>query len=170
MTDARGATDAGGRMDRVPERMPPFGAELSSPYITLHAVLVRDGKAHFDDDAVHGTSDVEAGIRWVDDPGLLETPERWRVVWVAATHEPDGTRSYTGLAVDEILVERRRGIGYREDRRRARRRDAATRGEVELDGLSAADRVAVRRALIYRDPDAWDRASEALVRALEPVA
>lgn len=168
MTDAGRAADAEGRMDRMPERLPFLGDELPATYITLHAVLVRDGKAHFDDEAVHGTSDVEAGIRWVDDPDLLESPERWRVIWVAATREADGTRAYSGLAADELLIDRRRGIGYRENRRRIRSRDAATRGEIHLDGLSHADRAAVRQALIYRDPDAWDHASEELVRALQP--
>lgn len=64
------------RMERVPERVPTFGEEADG-HISLHAVRVSDGKAHFE----------QSG----DSAGLL--------VWVAVTHAADGARAYTGLAV-----------------------------------------------------------------------
>jgi hypothetical protein len=156
------------RIERLPERLPLFGDELPQAHVSLHALRVRDGEAWFDDEAIHGLSAVMAGIRWVDSLQKLASPERWQIVWVAVDHGIEGGRAYTGLAADEFWIDRSARLGYRDVARHAERMDAAMRGRILLATLDATAREAVRRALLMRDPDAWDRAPEAVHRALRP--
>jgi hypothetical protein len=156
------------RIDRLPERLPLFGDELPQAHVSLHTLLVRDGDAWFDDEAIQGRGADMAGIRWVDSLETLVSPERWQVVWVAVDHGVEGGRAYSGLAADELWIDRSARLGYRDAARHAERMDAAMRGRILPATLDATAREAVRRALLMRDPDAWDRAPEAVQRALRP--
>lgn len=147
-------TAVGVERDRIP------------PHVSLHAVLVRDGEAHFDDRILHDQSGVQAGVKWTASRDELEEPERWGVVWVGVTHEADGTRAYAGLVADEFWIDVRNHKGYRDAERQERNKAAALQGRLELGGLSATEREAVRQALILQDPDAWDRAPLEVQRAL----
>lgn len=161
-------TEDVGRLDRPQERLPLFGDELPEAHISLHAVLLHGGQGWFDDEGAHGFSFTDAGIQWTSSVEELEEPECWTVVWVAVTHSPDGTRAYTGLAADRFWFDRRSRKGVRYRNQDAVLMNSAVSGRILLDELPAADRETLRHTLLMRDPDAWDRASDAVRRALHP--
>jgi hypothetical protein len=153
----------------------PFPAEtlahpaspIAEPRMTLHAVMVRDAEARFDDEAIYGRSAVESGIEWVgrdpdpEDEGL----ERWGVVWIAVRHEPDGTRAYTGVTAARLWVDPIARKGYKDSGHHTARLDAARQGRVELEPLGREEKEAGRQAMLRQDPDAWDQAHEAVLEA-----
>lgn len=92
--------------------------------------------------SVHALRIDGAGAHFEDDGGVAGDGER---IWVAVAHRPGGRRGYSGLATDP---------------------DAALSGAIDTAGLDEHARRGLRRALLDRDPDAWDDAAEALRRAL----
>ncbi|HEY8484576.1 MAG TPA: YwhD family protein [Longimicrobiales bacterium] len=152
-------------IEGVPEDLRVQAAPAPATRVSLHAVLVRDGEAHFDDGALHGRSLVEAGIEWVGSKEELEAPERWGVVWVAVTHDAGGSRAYSGLVANELWVDPLARRGFKDLARHVNGMDEATNGRVDLGALRPGEREALRRALVAEDPEAWDRASLAVVQA-----
>jgi hypothetical protein len=154
-------------MDDVPARTPTdAGPPGDGGHITVHGVLVRGSDAHFDQDALQGVSAVEAGAVTVGDAGELERPERWWLVWLAVSHEADGRRGYRGAAAAELVVDVMRKQSFRDRPAHAAALNAALRGEVALEPMTAEERAALRLALVREDPDAWDAASSRLLAAL----
>jgi hypothetical protein len=153
-------------VDGVPDSLPrDAGMNVPGARISMHAVLVGEGGARFDDAALRGGGIAGDGLAWCDSPSALEAPARWLLVWVAVTHEPDGSRAYSGLSAEEFWVDAEGRRGYRAPGRGAHR-DVALRGGVAVDGLDADQRAALRSALLAEDADAWDRASAAVLDAL----
>lgn len=131
-----------------------FGMNLASAIggeefmgITLTAVVIDGDYAFFDAGALHGRSQAQQGIQF--SRNTEDVPEGKRVAMVflgVRDKEPESAR-YEGMIACALLIDRAAGVGWRDLTQEAMAMRRVLDGTVNLDGLTGAERVALRRAL-----------------------
>lgn len=133
----------------------------------LASVVIDGAHAEVDPGALHGRSRVEAGVRWVGSPDEVPAGRVYWVAWVTAGRREDGQRGYKGLTVSRMLIDRQAGVGHKHLAQHVNAIRAAMEGQVDLDGLPAEGRRALRILLAERAPALWEHARPQVRRALE---
>lgn len=131
-----------------------FGMNLASAIggeefmgITLTAVVIDGDQAFFDAGALHGRSRAQQGIRFSRDKA--DVPDGGRVAMIflgVRDTEPESAR-YEGMIACTLLIDRAAGVGWRDLTQEAMAMRRLLDGTVHLEGLTAGERSALRRAL-----------------------
>ena len=142
--------------------------EVMAPGTLVTALIVSpDGTARSDQGALHGRSGLERSVRLVTARAELGRAERFRLVWVAV--ELDASNAplrYKGLTACDLWVDRAGGLGYKSLAEHVNRMSEAMRGGLNLGGLEATARAAIRTQLVALGSEVWERSGQPLKEAL----
>lgn len=131
-----------------------FGMNLASAIggeefmgITLTAVVIDGDRAFFDAGALHGRSQAQQGIRFSRDKADVPDGQRVAMIFLGVRDTEPETARYEGMIACMLLIDRAAGIGWRDLTQEAMAMRRVLDGTVNLDGLTAGERIALRRAL-----------------------
>ena len=154
-----------------------FGMNLASAIggeefmgITLTAVVVDSDYAFFDAGALHGRSQAQQGITFSRDRADVPDGQRVAMIFLGVRDTEPETARYEGMIACTLLIDRAAGKGWRDLTQEAMAMRRVLDGAVDLDGLTAGERIALQRALeepldgaLWRNTDA---ARQAAVRGV----
>ncbi len=131
-----------------------FGMNLASAIggeefmgITLTAVVVDGDDAFFDAGALHGRSQAQQGIQFSRDKADVPDGQRVAMVFLGVRDKEPETARYEGMIACALLIDRAAGMGWRDLTQEAMAMRRVLDGTVQLDGLTAGERIALERAL-----------------------
>jgi hypothetical protein len=131
-----------------------FGMNLASAIggeefmgITLTAVVVDGDHAFFDAGALHGRSQAQQGIQFSRDTADVPNGQRVVMIFLGVRDAEPETAHYEGMIACMLLIDRAAGRGWRDLTQEAMAMRRVLDGTVNLDGLTAGERVALQRAL-----------------------
>ncbi|MCA1666370.1 MAG: YwhD family protein [Thermomicrobia bacterium] len=131
-----------------------FGMNLASAIggeefmgITLTAVVVDGDHAFFDAGALHGRSQAQQGIQFSRDKADVPEGQRVAMVFLGVRDTEPETAHYEGMIVCMLLIDRAAGTGWRDLTQEAMAMRRVLDGTVQLDDLTAGERIALQRAL-----------------------
>lgn len=131
-----------------------FGMNLASAIggeefmgITLTAVVIDGDNAFFDAGALHGRSQAQQGIRFSRDTADVPDGKHVAMVFLGVRDKEPATARYEGMIACSLLIDRAAGVGWRDLTQEAMAMRRVLDGAVNLDSLTQAERVALRRAL-----------------------
>ncbi len=145
-----------------------FGMNLASAIggeefmgIMLTAVVIDGDYAFFDAGALHGRSQAQQGIQFSRDKADVPDGRRVAMVFLGVRDKEPETAHYEGMIACALLIDRAAGTGWRDLTQEAMAMRRVLDGTVTLDGLTAGERIALRRALeeplggaLWRNTDA----------------
>ncbi len=131
-----------------------FGMNLASAIggeefmgITLTAVVIDGDYAFFDAGALHGRSQAQQGIQFSRDPADVPEGRRVAMVFLGVRDKEPETAHYEGMIACALLIDSTAKVGWRDLTQEAMAMRRVLDGTVQLDGLTAPERIALRRAL-----------------------
>jgi hypothetical protein len=131
-----------------------FGMNLASAIggeefmgITLTAVVIDGDIAFFDAGALHGRSQAQQGIQFSRDKADVPDGARVAMVFLGVRDKEPATARYEGMIACMLLIDREAKTGWRDLTQEAMAMRRVLDGAVTLDGLTAAERAALQRAL-----------------------
>ncbi len=128
--------------------------------------FILDGQqVTLDAGALHGRAAVENGIQFTADRSTVADGRRHIILWVAIRPEGGRPKALHGAAASEMLIDRAHGTGWKVMAEHINRLAGAMRGQVQLEGLSAPERVQVQAALQGAGGGALWAAAEPAFRA-----
>jgi len=126
--------------------------------VQVGAVVLQRGRARVDHGALHGRSEIEAGLQVRDGP---PSGERAVLVWVAFRGG-----AFHGVGASVIFVDRDRKAVFRAPAQQANQMAAAARGDVGVAGLTDSELATLRAFLQSCEPVLWDSAPPTFKAAL----
>jgi len=145
-----------------------LGEVLAPQMMVTALILGPDGQGKFDAGALHGRSELESQLSFVEQRALVADGQPHWMVWVAIQLDVSNLPvRYHGLSVSELWIDPKRRIGYKSVAGQVNRMAEAMRGDVKVSVLTPALRRAVRQYLTTLNQTLWASSSEALKKALE---
>ena len=143
--------------------------EVMAPQRLVAALIVGpDGHVTLDPGALHGRSELEQQIAWVQRRELVGEGQSCWMVWVAieldAANQPV---RYAGVSACELWVNPQTRRGYKSVAEFVNCMSEAMRGGVQVSRLAPQMRAAVTQQLMTIGPEVWERSADSLKRALE---
>lgn len=148
------------RAGTIPLAGVPSGAHAAPP--TVSSITVDGDEVKVARGALHGRSPLERGLTFQPVPAGTPPGRLCFIVWVGLASDHGERMRYAGLVASPLWIDRDHGVGYKDFARHVNDLDLATRGEVRLDGLTAAQREALAALLVRQGEDLWANASESL--------
>ena len=143
--------------------------EILSPQTLLTVlVLSPEGSIKVDPGAIHGRSEIEQSVQFVQKRNQINNAQCFWLVWVAI--ELDVSQRpvrYKGVAVSELWIDPAAKRGYKSLAEAVNRMDEAMRGGVNLKTFGRTERLSIAQQLKAIDSGVWERSIEALKQKLE---
>ena len=136
---------------------------------TLMVVLVLspDGTVTSDSGALHGRSQLESSLQFVQKREQIHDPQVYRLIWIAVEIDPaQAPICYKGIAASELLVDTKKALGYKSLADSVNRMSEAMRGGANLKTLDPNGRTLVRQQLMSLGSEVWERSSQLFREAL----
>ena len=138
--------------------------EMMAPHMLVSAlILTSEGKITVEPGALHGRSELEGTLRFVQKREELTNAQRYWFIWVAIELD-DANRPlrYKGFAVSELWVDPVNRLGYKNVVESVNRMAEAMRGSTNLKTMTQTDKAAVAQRLITLSPESWERSLRSL--------
>ncbi len=143
--------------------------EIMAPQTLVTALILSpEGTVTVDAGALHGRSELESTVRFVQRKDEVPAPQVHWLVWVAV--ELDAANRlvrYRGIAVSELWIDPSARVGYKNVAETVNRMSEAMRGGMNLKTLDANARSLLRGRLSEFDVGVWDRTAQSLKAALQ---
>ncbi len=144
-----------------------LGEIMAPQTLVVPLLLTPEGRISVQPGALHGRSDAEQGIRFVQQREEVATAAPHRFIWIAVELDPAGQPvRYKGIAVSDVWIDQPRGVGYKVLAESVNRIAEAIRGGVNLEPLGPSDRALVARQLQELGEPMWQRSLPALRESL----
>ena len=143
--------------------------EVMEPGTLVTALLLApDGRISVEAGALHGRSEMESALQFVQKRDQVPDPVGCWFVWVAV--ELDGSNRpvrYKGIAASELLVNQSARLAYKSVAENVNRMSEAMRGGINLKTLDARAKTLIREQLIALGSDVWERSAQTLKEGLK---
>ena len=142
--------------------------EIMAPQTLLTVLIVSpDGTMTIDPGALHGRSEIERAIQFVQKREQLADAQAYWMIWVAVELDSaNNPMRYKGLSISELWVDRAKQLGYKSLAEHVNRMSEALRGGLNLKSLDGKIRTRIREQLVSIGPHVWERTAPALKEAL----
>ena len=144
------------------------GGGVEPGVLVTALILSPEGRISVEPGALHGRSELESSLRFVQRRDQLADPAAYWFVWVAV--ELDGAQRplrYKGVAASELLVNRDAQAGYKSVAENVNRMSEAMRGSVNLKTLDARAKSLIREQLTALGSEVWERSAPAFKEAVQ---
>ncbi|WP_248929149.1 YwhD family protein [Paenibacillus hamazuiensis] len=132
----------------------------------MSSVIIDGDEAYLDMGAMHAKSKVEKGIKFSTNKEDVPNGRKCWIVWVAVDRNEQGEKYYAGVTACEMLVDPEARKGWKILADHVNKMDYALKRRIILEGLSDAEKAALKRCLIEQGPDIWENSGEVLKQAL----
>lgn len=131
----------------------------------LSSIIIDGEEAYIDVGAIHAKSKVERGIKF--SPNKEETPNGRKcwVVWVAVDRNEQGAY-FAGVTACEMLIDAEARRGWKLLPDHVNKLDYALKRRFIIEGLSEAEKQALKSALIGHNEQWWERSPDELKEKL----
>lgn len=142
-----------------------FGAGMIN-LSNLSSIIIDGDEAYIDIGAIHAKSKVERGIKFSVNKEDVPNGRQCWIVWVAVDRKEDGGSYYAGVTACEMLIDTEAKRGWKLLHDHVNLMDRALKRRVIIDGLSDAEKQALKAALIQHNEEWWNNSDEELKTAL----
>lgn len=139
-------------------RIIPVPDEKAQSLGNLSAIIINDEYAYVSPDALHGRSDVERGVNWVDSLDQVPQPKQYWIAWVTTGRNDRGQRGYRSITVSPMWIDRQAMVGYKRLAQHVNDMKAALDGHIDLKDLPDNARTALIAELKSRGLQYWQEA------------
>ena len=142
--------------------------EVLAPQILMTVLILSpDGTIKVDPGAIHGRSEIEQSVRFVQKRDQVPSAQCYWLAWVAVELDPSQRPlRYKGIAVSELWIDSSAGLGYKSLAEAVNRMDEAMRGGINLKTLGAQHKALIAQQLASIGSDVWERTAATLKEAL----
>lgn len=141
-----------------------FGAGMID-LSNLSSIIIDGEEAYIDIGAIHAKSKVERGIKFSVNKEDVPNGRQCWVVWVAVDRSEEGAY-YAGVTACEMLIDTEARKGWKILPDHVNKLDYALKRRYILDGLSDAQKAALKQTLIDNNQEMWDRSPAELKEKL----
>lgn len=143
--------------------------EVMAPQTLVTALTVApSGDIKLDAGALHGRSELEAGVRFVRQKHELPNARPAWIVWVAIELDrANQPMRYHGLTASELALDLEQGLGYKSLADHVNRISEAIRGVVNIERLPASLKPALRQQLHSIGQALWEGSPSQLKHSLD---
>lgn len=124
-------------------------------------VIIDGGEAVIDIGAMHAKSKVEKGIKFSPNREDVPAGRQVWVVWVAVDRSAEG-QFYGGITSCEMWIDTEARRGWKILAEHVNKLDAALKRKINVEGLGATEKAALKSLLISHNEAWWNASSEEL--------
>ena len=142
--------------------------EVMAPQTLLTVlILAPDGTMTVDPGALHGRSEIENAVRFVQRRDQVPNAQVYWLIWVAVELDTSNApMRYKGIGVSELWIDPVHKIGYKSLAESVNRMSEAMRGGITLKTLDARAKTLIRERLIALGAEIFERSSQSFKEAL----
>ena len=133
---------------------------------SVSPVIIDGGEAKVDMGAMHAKSRVEKGIKFSANKEDVPNGRQVWIVWVAVDRDEHG-QFYGGATACEMWIDEEAKRGWKILAEHVNKLDAALKRKVQLDGLGAEEKAALKQLLMTRKEEWWAATPDEFKQALE---
>lgn len=142
-----------------------FGAGMIN-LSNLSSIIIDGDEAYIDVGAIHAKSKVERGIKFSVNKEDVPSGRTCWIVWVAVDRKEESGSYYAGVTACEMLIDTEAKRGWKLLHEHVNLMDRALKRRIILDGLSDAEKLALKAALIKHNEEWWNHSEDELKLAL----
>ncbi len=144
-----------------------LGEVVAPQTLMMPLVITPEGTISVEPGALHGRSELEGTLRFVQKREEITEAQRYWIIWVAV--ELDAANQpvrYKGVAVSELWVDPSKQLGYKSVAESVNRMAEAMRGGVNFKTITSAEKTVIKQQLISLSSETWERSSQPVKDAL----
>jgi hypothetical protein len=131
----------------------------------LSSVLIDEDYAKIDLGLIHAKSVVERGIQFTSDPEEVPQGKSYWIIWIAIDRNEHGPY-YAGVTACSMMVDQAKRKGWKNLAEHVNRMDDALKRRIQLTGLGAREKAALKKLLIEHEPKMWENSKAELKEQL----